>query len=40
MAVFVGSDEVWNDGLDKVYKMVVSGKYGCYDGKWTKLEEE
>lgn len=40
MTLFIGSDEVWNDGLDKVYKMIVSGKYGGYDGKWTKLEEE
>jgi len=40
MTVFVGSDEVWNDGLDKVYKMIVNGRYGCYDGKWTKLGED
>ena len=41
MTVFIGSHEVWDDGLDKVYKMIVSGRYGCYDGRiWTKLGEK
>ena len=35
MTVFKGSREVWNGGLDKVYRMIVSGRYGCYDGKWA-----
>ena len=39
MNVFIGSHDVWNEGLDKVYKMIVAGRYGCYDGKWTKLGE-
>ena len=41
MTVFIGCDEVWNEGLDKVYRMIVSGRYGCYDGReWTKLGED
>lgn len=31
MTAFVGSHEIWNKGLDKVYKMIVTGRYGCYD---------
>jgi len=38
MAVFIGSHEIFNDGLDKVYKWIVNGKFGCYDGNWVKLE--
>ena len=34
MTVFKGSHEIWNEGLDRVYRMIVSGRYGCYDGKW------
>ena len=37
MTVFKGSNEVWNSGLDEVYKTIVSGRYGCYDGGWTNL---
>lgn len=40
MSVFIGSDEVWDEGLDKVYKMIVSGKYGCYDGNWVKIRDD
>lgn len=40
MTIFKGSKEVWNEGLDKVYKMIVSGRYGCYDGKWINLKGE
>lgn len=39
MTVFKGSDDIWSEGLDRVYKMIVSGRYGAYDGKWTKLGE-
>lgn len=39
MTIFKGSKEVWAEGLDKVYKFIVSGKYGCYDGSWIDLEE-
>lgn len=33
---FESSDKVFNKGLDEVYKMIVSGRYGCYDGSWIK----
>jgi hypothetical protein len=33
---FESSDKVFNKGLDEVYKMIVSGRYGCYDGSWVK----
>ena len=36
MAIFKGSMNVWDSGLDEVYKMIVNGRYGCYDGKWVK----
>lgn len=38
MTVFKGSHEIWNEGLDRVYRMIVSGRYGCYDGKWANLK--
>lgn len=34
LTIFKGSNEVWESGLDEVYKMVVGGRYGCYDGSW------
>lgn len=37
MTIFKGSNEVWDSGLDEVYKMVVGGRYGCYDGSWITL---
>lgn len=37
MTIFKGSNEVWDSGLDEVYKMVVGGRYGCYDGSWVTL---
>jgi hypothetical protein len=41
MSVFIGSHDVFNEGLDKVYKMIVFGRYGCYDGRtWTKLGDD
>ena len=36
MLVFKGSNEVWERRLDYVYKTIVNGRYGCYDGKWIK----
>ena len=29
ITIFEGSKDVWDNGLDEVYKMVVSGRYGC-----------
>jgi hypothetical protein len=37
MTVFKGSREVWESGLDKVYEMIIGGRYGCYNGSWTNL---
>lgn len=37
MVIFKGSHEVWNKGLDEVYKTIVNGRYGCYDGSWVNL---
>lgn len=37
MTIFKRSNEVWDSGLDEVYKMVVGGRYGCYDGSWVTL---
>lgn len=37
MTIFKGSNEVWDSGLDEVYKMVAGGRYGCYDGSWVIL---
>ncbi len=39
MFIFRGSQKVWDDGKDEVYKMIISGRYGTYDGKWTNLYE-
>ena len=32
MTIFKGSKDVWDSGLDEVYKMVAGGRYRCYDG--------
>ena len=37
MIIFKGSQEIWESGLDEVYKMIVNGRYGTYDGKWVSL---
>lgn len=37
MTVFDGCFEVWEKGLDAVYKMIVGGRYGGYDGSWVDL---
>lgn len=39
LTIFIGACDVWNEGLDKVYEMIVNGRYGCYDGKWINLKE-
>lgn len=37
MTIFKGSHEVWDKGMDEVYKTIVNGRYGCYDGSWVIL---
>lgn len=37
MNIFKGSREVWKRGLGEVYKTIVEGRYGCYNGKWVNL---
>lgn len=36
---FIGSKAIYAEGLDKVYKFIVSGRFGCYDGNWVTLAE-
>ena len=36
---FIGSKDIYAEGLDKVYKFIVSGRFGCYDGNWVNLTE-
>ena len=35
MTIFKGSHEIWDKGLDEVYRTVVCGRYGCYDESWV-----
>ena len=37
MTIFKGSNEIWDRGLNEVYKTIVGGRYGCYDGSWVAL---
>jgi hypothetical protein len=39
MSRFKGSVDKWNEGKDAIYKYVVNGRYGCYDGKWFDFGE-
>lgn len=39
MTAFIGGQTVYAEGLDKVYKFIVSGRYGCYDGNWVNIAE-
>lgn len=39
MTSFIGSKDIYAEGLDKVYKFIVSGRFGCYDGNWVNLTE-
>lgn len=39
MFIFKGVSEVWNAGLDEVYRTICSGQYGTYNGNWVKLHE-
>lgn len=40
MCVFKGHKDVWNAGLDEVYKTICNGRYGVYDGRWVNLHGE
>lgn len=35
ITIFIGSEEVYERGLDDVYRAIVNGRYGCYDGSWV-----
>lgn len=37
MSRFKGCIDTWNKGKDEVYRMVATGRYGAYDGNWTRL---
>lgn len=39
LTIFQGSHDVWDEGKDKVYEMIVSGRYGTYDGNWIDFKE-
>ena len=36
---FIGSKALYAEGLDKIYKFIVGGRFGCYDGNWVTLTE-
>ncbi len=38
MFIFKGSQKVWDDGKDEVYKTICNGRYGTYNGKWVDLK--
>ena len=33
---FIKSKDIYAAGLDEVYKCIVAGRFGCYDGSWIK----
>ena len=33
---FIKSKDIYAKGLDEVYKCIVAGRFGCYDGSWIK----
>lgn len=33
---FKGGQNIWDEGLDRVYRDICNGIYGCYDGRWIK----
>ncbi len=37
--IFKGSREAWKTGKDEIYKMICSGNFGTYDGKWANLKQ-
>lgn len=40
LVAFKGSHEAWNEGLDRIYRNICHGIYGCYDGKWVYLKKD
>ena len=38
LTVFKGSHEAWDEGLDRIYRNICNGRYGCYDGNWINLK--
>lgn len=40
MCVFEGYKDVWDAGLDEVYKTICNGRYGVYDGRWVNLHDD
>lgn len=36
LTAFIRSRDLYAEGLDNVYKAVVAGRFGCYDGSWIK----
>ena len=39
LTTFKGIEEIYSKGLDEIYKYVVAGRFGCYDGNWINLKE-
>lgn len=39
LTIFEGYEVLWSSGLDKVYKDICNGRYGCFDGCWIKVED-
>lgn len=37
LTVFKGSHEAWDEGIDRIYRNICNGRYGCYDGRWVYL---
>lgn len=37
ITVFKGSNKVWEEGKDELYKVICNGRYGTYDGRWVDL---
>ena len=37
LCIFKGSQKVWEDGKDEVYKMICNGRYGAFDGNWVDI---
>ena len=40
MSQFKGCKEKWDEGKDAVYRYIVNGRYGCYDGEWINIQSE